>query len=269
MFVDVAGRRVFATTGGRPFDTARPAVIFLHGSGSDNTVWSLQSRFFAFRNYSVLVPDLPGHTHSEGPPLESIEAMADWLNDLVEALGATSISLVGHSQGCLVSLEYASRFPARLRSVSFVAGGLAMPVNRMLLDAAKNDPDAAIAMMTGWGFGTAGHFSLGPVPGNAMIASGQRVLRGNTPKALSADLNACNRYANGREAAAAVRVPSQVIVGGKDKMVPGKATDELISHLDDADVAVIPHCGHTVPQEAPDRCRELLRNFIFRHNPAV
>jgi esterase/lipase len=30
----------------------------------------LHSRFFAFRNYAVLVPDLPGHTHSEGPPLE-------------------------------------------------------------------------------------------------------------------------------------------------------------------------------------------------------
>ena len=74
-------------------------MIFLHGSGLDHTFWGLHSRFFAFRNYAVLVPDLPGHTHSEGPGLTSIEAMADWVNEVVEALDVTDISLVAHSMG--------------------------------------------------------------------------------------------------------------------------------------------------------------------------
>ena len=48
-----------------------------------------------------------------------------------------------------------------------------------------------------------------------------------------------------------------------------RATDELIAHLGNPDVALIKTSGHMVPQEAPDECRTLLRNFIFRHNPAV
>ncbi|MDH3434789.1 MAG: alpha/beta hydrolase, partial [Gammaproteobacteria bacterium] len=125
MYFDVNGKQVFATTGGKPFDNGKPAVIFLHGSGLDHTFWGLHSRFFAFRNYAVLVPDLPGHTHSDGPALTSIEAMADWLDDIVVALDARNVSLVAHSQGCLTALEFASRYPERVRTVSFVASGLA------------------------------------------------------------------------------------------------------------------------------------------------
>ena len=144
MYFDVDGKQVFATTGGKPFDNSKPTIIFLHGSGFDHTIWNLQSRFFAFRNYSVLVLDLPGHTHSEGPPLESIESMADWLNDVVEALDARDLSIVAHSQGCLIALEYASRYPDKLRSVTFITSGLATPVNDFLLNAAEKDPEAHV-----------------------------------------------------------------------------------------------------------------------------
>ncbi len=65
MYFEINGRKVFATTGGKPFDNSKPTVVFLHGSGFDHTVWNLQSRFFAFRGYSVLALDLPGHTRSE------------------------------------------------------------------------------------------------------------------------------------------------------------------------------------------------------------
>ena len=96
MYLDVDGSLVFATAGGKPFDNSKPVIIFLHGSALDHTFWGLLSRFFAFRNYAVLVPDLPGHTNSQGPALTSIEAMADWLNNVVEALDANNISLVAH-----------------------------------------------------------------------------------------------------------------------------------------------------------------------------
>lgn len=269
MYFDVNGKQVFATTGGKPFDKTRPVVLFLHGSGFDHTVWNLQSRFFAFRRYAVLAPDLPGHTNSEGPPLKSIEAMADWLNDVVEKLDCDNISLVAHSQGCLVALEYASRHPRRLRSVSLITSGLATPVNEALLNAARDDPEAAIAMMTGWGFGPAGHHHQGPIPGNSMLAAGTKVMRGNTPDALAADLNACNNYQNGKLAASGIACPVQVIVAGKDRMAPRKATDELIAHLNEPQVAVIAESGHIVPHEAPNKCRALLRQFIFSYNPAT
>jgi len=269
MYFEVQGRQAFATTGGKPFDHAKPAVLFLHGSGLDHTFWGLHSRFFAFRNYAALVPDLPGHTNSAGPALESIEAMADWLNDVVEALDVRNISLVAHSMGCLTALEFASRHGERLRSVSFIASGLATPVNKALIEAAENDPEAAIAMMLGWGFGPAGHMHQGPIPGNSMLAGGRKVMRGNVPTELATDLRACDAYENGKQAAAAISVPVQVILAGKDRMAPRKAGLELVEHLPDPEVTIIEESGHMVPQEAPDRCRKLLRDFIFRENPAA
>ena len=269
MHFDLNGKQVFATTGGKPLDNSKPTVIFLHGSGLDHTFWGLHSRFFAFRNYAVLVPDLPGHTHSEGPDLTSIEAMADWLNDVVEVLDIDNLSLVAHSQGCLVALEFASRYPKKLRTVSFIASGLATPVNPALIDNAEKRPEAAIAMMLSWGFGSAGHLHQGPIPGNSMVAGGLKVMRGNVPNELASDLKACDAYQNGKAAAAKITGPIQVILGGHDRMAPRKATTELVEHLRDPEVHIIPQSGHMVPQEAPDACRQLLKTFIFVNNPSL
>lgn len=268
MYFEVNGKKAFASTGGKAFDPSKPVVIFLNGSGLDHTFWALHSRFFAFRNYSVLCPDYPGHTHSEGPPLTSIEDMADWLNDVVATLDANNISLVAHSQGCLVALEYVSRYPDRVRSVSFVASGLATPVNAALIDAAENNPDAAIAMMVSWGFGPAGHLHQGPIPGNSMLAGGRKVMGRNVPSELATDLRACNAYQNGKTAAAAIDCPRQVVLAGKDRMAPRKAGMELVEHLNGPELTIIEESGHMIPQEAPDRLRQLLRDFIFTHNPA-
>jgi pimeloyl-ACP methyl ester carboxylesterase len=268
MYFEANGKQVFATTGGKAFDNKLPTIIFLHGSGLDHTFWGLHSRFFAFRKYSVLVLDYPGHTHSEGPPLTSIEALADWVNDVVNALDVNNISLVAHSQGCLVALEYASRYKDRLKSVSFIASGLATPVNDALIGAAENNPEAAIAMMLSWGFGPAGHLHQGPIPGNSMVAGGQKVMRRNVPNELATDLKACNAYKNGKQAAAAINHPRQVILAGKDRMAPRKAGMQLVEYLDDPELHIIEESGHMIPQEAPNKCRTLLRDFIFTHNPS-
>ena len=106
MYFDVNGKQVFATTGGKPFDNTKKTVIFLAGSALDHTFWGLHSRFFAFRNYSVLCLDTPGHSHSEGPALESIEELGDWVNAVAETLDIADVSIVAHSQGCLTALEY-------------------------------------------------------------------------------------------------------------------------------------------------------------------
>ena len=267
MYIDVKGQTVFASTGGKPFDNSLPTVVFLHGSGLDHTFWGLHSRFFAFRKYAVLVPDLPGHSHSEGAPLTTIESMTDWLNDVLGALDVDNISLVAHSQGCLVALEYASRYPDKIRSVSFIASGLATPVNAALIDAAENSPEDAIAMMLSWGFGPAGHKHQGPIPGNSMIAGGRKVRRGNVPGGLATDLRACDSYKNGKQAAAMITGPIQVILGGQDRMAPRKATRELVDNLAAPEVHILDDVGHMVPLEAPDTTRSLLRDFIFANNP--
>ena len=104
MKFQVNNKEVFASTGGQPFDKNKPLLIFVHGSGLSHITWVLQTRYFAFHGYSVLAIDLPGHGDSEGPPLKSIEDMADWISDVISSVGYSEASLIGHSQGCLVLL---------------------------------------------------------------------------------------------------------------------------------------------------------------------
>ena len=268
MYFDVKGKQVFATTGGKPFDSSKPVVLFLGGSALDHTFWALHSRFFAFRNYSVLALDYPGHSHSEGPDLTTIEAMADWLNDVIESLDAQRLSIVGHSQGCLIALETISRYPDKVQTVSFIGSGLATPVNPALIAVAENDPPAAVDMMISWCFGAAGHLHQGPIPGNSMAAGGWKTMFRNAAAGLATDLKACNAYENGVAASAKISCPQQVILGGKDRMTPRKSGLQLVEHLADPELHIIRESGHMVPLEAPDACRSLLRDFIFANNPA-
>ena len=64
MFLDVRGQKTYAATGGKTYDPNLPTVMFVHGSGLDHRSWALQTRWFAYNGYSVLAPDLPGHSLS-------------------------------------------------------------------------------------------------------------------------------------------------------------------------------------------------------------
>ena len=118
----VNGNEVFASTGGRPFDKKKPLIIFVHGSGLTHMTWVLQARYFAFHGYNSLAVDLPGHGLSSGESLKSIEEMADWVNSVIDAVGHKEASLVGHSQGCLVTVECTSRYPDKIKTLSLMGG---------------------------------------------------------------------------------------------------------------------------------------------------
>lgn len=267
MYFEVDDRKVFA---GGDFDPARPAVVFLHGSGLDHRFWDRYTTAFSAAQYAALAPDLPGHTNSEGPPLDSIENMARWLDTALRQVGAGQISLVGHSQGCLVALEYAARCPGKMRSVSLIASGLATPVNPALIEAAGKEPEAAVEMMLSWGFGGRNTPPEERERIAPMIGLGREIMRGNAPEALRADLVACDNYSNGQTAARGIRCPAQVILGGEDRMAPREAVLGLARGLygdaGEAELDIIEWSGHMVPLEAADECLQLLHGFITTNN---
>src|SRR5271165_5208399 len=149
----VDGFEIFASTGGRPFDPALPCAVFLHGAGLDQSVWALQSRWFAYHGWSVLTPDMPGHGRSAGEPLGTIEAMADWVIRLLDAAGAPKAKLIGHSMGSLMALSAAHRHPSRISALGLIATAASMPVSQDLLAAAQANDHAAIDMVSIWGNG--------------------------------------------------------------------------------------------------------------------
>ncbi|MGB0907710.1 MAG: alpha/beta fold hydrolase, partial [Maricaulaceae bacterium] len=111
---------VYASTGGKDFNPELPTVLFLHGSGMDHRAWALQTRWFAYHGYSVLAPDLPGHSLSGGEAFASIEDSGPWLDAFLNAAGVRAAHVVGHSQGFLSALELASIAPARFLSLTAV-----------------------------------------------------------------------------------------------------------------------------------------------------
>jgi pimeloyl-ACP methyl ester carboxylesterase len=264
MYLELNDAKTYVATGGKPFDNSLPTVVFIHGSGLDHRCWALQTRWFAFHGYSVVAPDFPAHSLSEGEALNDISAMATWLWQLLDQLGAKNVTLVGHSQGGLVALEAAAQRPAQTNAISIWASGSTIPVNPQLLDLAENHPEKAAAAMLTWGFGERYQFGGSAVPGQAPIGIGSRIMSQNP---LHQDLLACNSYSEGANTATKLTMPSQLILAKLDKMTPLKAGRALAQLLPNLQSQVeLEQVGHMLPMEAPKACLDALKTFIQSQN---
>jgi pimeloyl-ACP methyl ester carboxylesterase len=259
MKLSVNGAEVFAATGGREFDKALPAVVFIHGAGFDHSAWALHTRWFAHHGFAVLAPDLPGHGRSAGPSLGTIAGMADWTAALLTAAGAPKAHLIGHSMGSLVALETAARHPDKVSALSLIGTAATMTVGPDLLKAAEADDDAAIDMVSIWGLGFSAELGGSLAPGLWMHGGAQAVLRRCAPGVLFGDLSACNAYGNALAAAATVRVPTTLVLGERDMMTPARAGKALAAAIPHARTIVVPGAGHMVMAERPDELLAALR----------
>ncbi len=272
MRIDVDGRSAYAYTGGKPFDASLPVVVFLHGAQHDHSVWILQSRYLAHHGRAVLAVDLPGHGRSDGPPLASVEAMADWTLALLRAAGARHASLVGHSMGSLIALETASRASeVTIDAIALVATAYPMQVSDALLDATRDDEDRAIEMISLWSLDTAhGGYSQkpsAPGPGFSVMTGGRQLMHRQAAGVLNTDFVACNAYRNGDVAVAAVKCPALFVLGSNDAMTAAKSGRALAAKLSGAKVVEFAHVGHFVMAEAPDQTLDALQAFLLRSTP--
>lgn len=264
--------RLYAYTGGRPFDPARPAIVFVHGAQHDHSVWILQSRYLAHHGYSVLALDLPGHMRSPGPPLESVESIADRIADALRAANVTQMIAVGHSMGSLIALELARRLPDAVRGVALVATAFPMRVADALLQATRESPAEAMDMINVWSHSPSidgfDRKPSNPAPGFSNIWQNlrlmQRIHRRDGDSVLPVDFAACNRYSGGLEAAAGLRCPALFVLGASDSMTPPRAAKSLIDACPEAQVVTLPHAGHALMAENPDGVRDALVRFAAR-----
>jgi pimeloyl-ACP methyl ester carboxylesterase len=264
--LELNGQAAYAYTGGKSFDTTLPCVVFIHGAQNDHSVWSLQSRWFAHHGFAVLAVDLPGHGRSTGAPLPSIEALADWIELLLEKVGAgdtaKNVSLVGHSMGSLTALECASRHPGRIARIALVGTAVPMPVSDALLGAAKDKEPKAISMINTWSHSPRGSIGGNTVPGMWLLGASRRLMERQQPGVLHNDLAACNAYTHGMEAAAALACPALIISGSRDMMTHPKAAAKLAAVIKDARSVSLAGAGHSLMAEQPDAVLDALRGFI-------
>ena len=110
MIFQIENKNIHASDAGQGLDVNRETIVFLHGSGLSHIVWSLTEQFFSNKNFNVLSIDLPGHGNSDGPCLNSIEKISEWLEQVFIKLNLKNLILIGHSQGCLEILEYTYKY---------------------------------------------------------------------------------------------------------------------------------------------------------------
>jgi pimeloyl-ACP methyl ester carboxylesterase len=266
MDLTVNQARTFCYTGGRPFDPAKPTLVFIHGVLNDHSVWILQTRYFAHHGFNVLAPDLPGHGKSAGEPPATVEEAAQFVLGLLDAAGVRKTALIGHSFGSLVALEAAARAPDRVSQLVMVGTAFPMKVSPALLDASLNQPMKAIDMVNQFS-----HSMLAPPPSSlgpgtwlygSLRALMRRVLASNTRvNVFHAGFKACDAYANGEEAMAAVQCPVLFVLGQADQMTPPRSAQPLIAKARLAKVVTLP-AGHAVMNEAPDATLDAMKNFL-------
>jgi pimeloyl-ACP methyl ester carboxylesterase len=257
----VDAREVYAYTGTRKPVAAQPTIVFVHGAANDHSVWSLQSRYFAYHGYNVLAVDLPGHGKSGGPPLPSVEAIAAWLGALLTAAGVGRAMLVGHSLGSLAVLDAAAQMPERVQGIALLGPAVPMAVSDVLLDAARTDESLAYALINSWSFSATGQLGTSPFPGIALAGNALQLMKRSAPGVLAVDLDACRHYANGIAAAGAYRGPALVLMGARDQMAPPKGAQALIDALATPRVALLPATGHALMAEQPDAVLDALIAF--------
>jgi pimeloyl-ACP methyl ester carboxylesterase len=265
MKLTVSGREAYAYTGGKPFDPALPCVVFIHGALNDHSVWTLLARWFAHHGHGVLAVDLPGHSRSAGPALDSVEALAGWVIALLDSAGVRSAALVGHSLGSLIALEAAARAPDRITQLAMVGTAYPMKVSPALLQTALEQPEKAIEMVANFSISTLAAKPSYPGPGvwlhGAARSLMRQVLSHQGDRSLfHHDFSVCDRYANGLKATAQVQCPVTFVLGDRDQMTPPKAAAELATALK-AQVARLP-AGHSLMAEAPDGVLNALRQAL-------
>ena len=256
MIFNIENKSVHASDAGQGINISKDTIVFLHGSGLSHIVWSLAEQFFSSKNFNVLSIDLPGHGNSEGPCLDSIEKISDWLEKVFEKLNLNNLIIISHSQGCLEALEYSLKYKDRLKKLVFVGGSYRMPVNQDLIDLASNGDSDAVKLMMKWGYEGSKKF-IGGNPIERIIKSPRDI-----SEILAVDLIACNNYKNGSEAAKAITCPVMLVLGELDKMVNLEFGKKFANLVKNSKTHIIEGCGHMIMIEKAFEMREKVLEFL-------
>lgn len=214
-----------------------PPLVLIHGAGGNRLQWPSALRRLG--GVGVLAPDLPGHDRSPGPACDRVDAYADVVIALLDALGIERADLLGHSMGGAVALTVALNAPERVRGLVLVGTGARLAVSPDLLDAPL--PEAARRLVA-WSWGPGANPLLQQKHLQALLALPEGT--------LNADLHACNRF-DIRERLPEITAPTLVVAGAHDRMTPPRYSTYLESHLPHTQ-AVTLDSGHMLMLEQPE-----------------
>lgn len=221
--------------------------MFIHGAGRTPASWGPQLARFE----GALAVALPGHP--DGTPLVGTDAMARWVMDEMDQVPGPLV-LVGHSLGGAVALEVALSRADMVAGLVLVSTGARLPVPPDAIARIDSDFEAECARLVeeSWLHHDPDLIRRGT---NSVISMGPESLRADYLSAQGHDL---------RGTLGALDVPSLVVSGEADPLVPTWLSEELADELPDAQVAIIAETAHVPQLERPDIIDLLIAAFLAR-----
>ncbi len=273
------------TLHGRPVTYAHagkgPVLLLIHGMAGNFQNWQEVIEPLA-RHHTVLAPDLPGHGGSApGFGDYSLGALAAGLRDLLAALGHDRATIVGHSLGGGIAMQFAYQFPEMTERLVLVSsGGLGLEVSPVLRAAALPGADRFIATTAG-AVGAVGSalgrgLKLIGLQANADIAE---VVRGYTsladPDRRAAFLATLRSVVGtgGQRVHAGDRLylvedlPVLIIWGARDSIIPAHHGESAHQLIPGSQLEVFDDVGHLPQLEAPARFVTVLERFLTETEP--
>jgi pimeloyl-ACP methyl ester carboxylesterase len=230
----------------------QPALVLLHGSGGDSSVWQYQLEALADRR-PVIAVDLPGHGQSQGSRMHDIEAYAEWLKLLIDAVNLNAFVLAGHSLGGSIAQQFARMFPDVLKGLVLIGTGMRFTIPHGYLDILNQD-FAAACLVSGRQAYTA------HIPSD-MLERSLVMLHRNGPEVLLRDLSLCADF-DSTAWAQCLAMPCLIICGKQDAITPCAFSYELSKTIPDSTLRLVNESGHMVMQEQPELFNKEISLFI-------
>jgi pimeloyl-ACP methyl ester carboxylesterase len=275
--VEVHGRAVNFVEAG-----SGPVLLLIHGMAGTSAVWESVIEPLAM-GHTVIAPDFPGHGGSApGGGDYSLGSLASGLRDLLLALGHERATLVGHSLGGGVAMQFIYQFPEMVERLVLVSsGGLGPDVSPVLRAAALPGADLFIAATAGVGgrIGSAigrgfGAIGFRPNADLAEVARGYATLSDpERRKSFLATLRAVVGTEGQRVAALdklylAEALPLLIVWGENDPIIPVEHGRDAHAQLPAARLEIFEGVGHVPQVEQPGRFITVLQRFIAETKPA-
>ena len=261
-----------------------PALLFLHGIGDDSSTW-LDLLAALAGDFTVIAPDLLGHGSSAKPRADySVAAYACGMRDLLTTLDVDRVTVVGHSLGGGVAMQFAYQFPERCERLVLVgSGGVGAGVHPLLRLAAA--PGAglvlpllgtrpAVAALRGFAELLRISEGLGLGPDIDYVLT--RYVRLVEPSSRSAFLRTLRSVVDWRGQVVNMLdrcyltegIPTLLTWGTEDKVVPSGHALRAHRAMPGSKLVLFEGAGHFPHRSDPKRFLEILREFVAETPPA-
>lgn len=270
------------------FAGSGPALLLIHGIGDDSSTWSEIIPRLA-EKYTVIAPDLLGHGRSDKPRADySVAAYANGMRDLLSVLGVDSVTVVGHSLGGGVAMQFAYQFPRMVERLVLVSSGgvtkgvhpalrlASVPVLSDVLKVLRLPGAVPALRVVG---NVLGRLNSSPLRPGALLHDSSDLVRvlGNLPDptAYEAYLRTLRAVVDWRGQVVTMldrcylteSLPVQLIWGDQDSVIPVGHAHLAHSAMPGSHLEIFHGSGHFPFRDDPARFLRVVENFLDNTTP--